>query len=212
MVLEPLPEDLKQLVLKNFNSVTTGFCWEEKAIKLAEVIWNLKPKWSVEIGVYGGKSFLPIGTVVSYLDKNRGIYRALGVDVWEACAAADHYERTPHDNFWRNQSLLDKVRNEAFYFVNNLETLSVQLYIGSSEQASKCFQTHQIGFCHIDGNHSEYHVYKDISNWWSKIYIGGVIVLDDVGWIPDGAVDWVSRRSTEICKLDGSIFFVKQDE
>lgn len=212
MVLEPLPSDLKELVLQNFHNVITGFCWEEKALKIAEIIWTLKPRWSVEIGVYGGKSFIPIGTVISYIDKNQGLHRALGVDVWEANAAADCYENTPHDVFWRNQKLLDKVRNEAFQHVNNLQTLSVQLYIGTSEQASKCFQQNEISFCHIDGNHSEQHVYRDISNWWSKIHTNGVIVLDDIGWIPDGAVEWVARRSKEICKLNGSVFFQKKTD
>jgi hypothetical protein len=210
MILEPLPDDLRSLVVNNFNCVPSGFCSEEKAIKLAEVVWTLKPKWSVEIGVFGGKSFIPISTAVLYIDHNRGNHRAFGVDIWEANVAADQYQNTPHENYWGNQSVHNFVRDQAFQAVKKLRTHSVQLYVSTSEEASLCFNDEEVGLCHIDGNHSELHVHRDLNSWWPKIQTGGVIVLDDLGWIPEKAVNWVKERSSLICEVGSSAFFKKE--
>ena len=54
ITLERLPHDLEAHVLAHFHRVTDGWCWEEKAVKLAVAVWTVRPNLTVEVGVFGG--------------------------------------------------------------------------------------------------------------------------------------------------------------
>jgi predicted O-methyltransferase YrrM len=217
MVLRPLPNDLQEFVLKEFNNAQNGFCWEEKALKLAQVIWTFHPQISIEVGVFGGKSFMPMAAAVTYIDQGRQKNKCYGIDVWEAEEASKNYEQG-HKDYWSNQQMLDLVYEQCKQYVNKLNSSAVELIKISSKEYVKKFNDNEIELLHIDGNHSEEESYNDIVNWWPKLAKGGVLVLDDIGWISNKGVEFCRERGSIIWEYHhtpgspwGSvIFFVKE--
>jgi hypothetical protein len=198
MVLRSIPDDLRLNVLKYFHNAQSGFCWEEKAIKLAEIVWTFHPLISIEIGVFGGKSFMPIAAAVDFIDQNRNKHKCYGIDVWEANEASKNYESTNKD-FWCNQQMLDMTYEQSKLYVKNLNSNCVELIKTTSKDFVTKFNTGTVELLHIDGNHSEQESYNDVINWWPKLAVGGVLVLDDIGW--------VSERAVNFCKEKGSIIW-----
>lgn len=219
MVLAPLPNDLKQTVLDAFNKIDVGFCWEEKAIKLAETVLALKPKKAVEIGVWGGKSFIPICVAMEYLNNLENTYnQSYGIDVWDAVEASKHYEY-PHKEYWGRQDVHNFAYERCMYFVSLLKTANVKIIKDTSENACYLFDNGSVDLCHIDGNHSAEEFTRDILNWWPKLSIGGVLVLDDIGWIPTDMVTMVEEKCKEVWSYNhkntnggdwGSVLFLQK--
>jgi predicted O-methyltransferase YrrM len=199
MKLLPLPDDLKAHILAHFNAVTDGWCWEEKAIKLAEVVWTLKPKLTVEVGVFGGKSFIPMAAVVAHLDQNEGKHSAVGIDAWEATAALENNFGTAHEPFWKDQAMLDGVRARAVGRCNALASRSVKLVKDWSTNAIRDFSDGQINVISLDSNHSEATSFRDVVTWWAKLAPGGVFIFDDTAWeSQQKAVNWLKERGEVI--------------
>lgn len=214
MKLLSLPDDLKAHVLAHFNAVTDGWCWEEKAIKLAEVVWTLKPKLTVEVGVFGGKSFIPMAAVVAHLDQNEGKRRAIGIDAWEAAAALENNLGTDHEPFWKNQAMLDAVRARAIGRCDALASRAVHLVKGWSVGVIEDFDDGEIGVLHVDSNHSEATSFRDVTTWWEKLAPGGVFIFDDTAWeSQQKAVNWLKERGEVIWEYNANgnstMFFLK---
>lgn len=214
MKLLSLPDDLKAHVLAHFSAVTDGWCWEDKAIKLAEVVWTLKPKLTVEVGVFGGKSFIPMAAVVAHLDQNEGKHRAEGIDAWSAVAAVSGNEGTPHEEFWGNQAMLDSIFNKASARVNALASRSVRLIKETSEEAVARYKDGSIDLLSIDGNHEESHALHDAKKWWAKLSTGGVMAFDDTAWeSQQKAVNWLKEHGEVIWEYNqngnSTMFFLK---
>ena len=219
MILRSLPDELRELVLKQFYAVENGFCWEEKALKLAEVIWTFHPKVAIEIGVFGGKSFLPMAAATTFIDQNRGKYTCYGVDVWEGSEAAKNYP-SPHKEYWSNQQLLDVVFEQCTRYIEGLNNEHIKLVKTTSKEFVKEFKDGEVEMLHIDGNHSEQESYDDIINWWPKLAKGGVFILDDIGWVSEAGVNYCKERGSiiwEYFHTQGQpwgdvIFFIKEKE
>jgi len=217
MVLRPLPNDLQALILKHFNNCQIGFCWEEKALKLAEVVWTLHPKIAIEVGVYGGKSFIPIAAAMTYIDQNRNKHKSYGIDVWEAEEASKNYE-AGHKEFWNNQNTLDLAYEHSKKCVEDLNSNCVELVKTTSKSFLTNFKDEEVDFLHIDGNHSEQESYDDIVTWWAKLSKGGVLALDDIGWVSEAGLNFCKERGSilwEYYYTPGSawgsaIFFIKE--
>jgi hypothetical protein len=199
MKLLPLPDDLKAHVLAHFNTVTDGWCWEDKAIKLAEVVWTLKPKLTVEVGVFGGKSFIPMAAVVAHLDQNTGNHSAVGIDAWAAAAALENNLGTAHEQFWKDQAMLDAVHARAIGRCNALACRNVKLVKAWSANAINDFGSGEIQVLSLDSNHSEETSSRDVMTWWVKLAKGGVFIFDDTAWeSQQKAVNWLKERGEVI--------------
>jgi len=218
MVLRSLPPDLQNLVLQQFHKAQTGFCWEEKALKLAEVVWTFHPRISIEIGVFGGKSFMPMAAAVTYIDQGRNRHRCYGIDVWEIEEASKNYEKNDKD-FWSNQNMLNMTYEQSLKYVEELNSNCVCLIKTTSQDFIKNFKDGEIDFLHIDGNHSEEESYNDIVNWWPKMAKNGILVLDDIGWVSNTGVEFCKERSSIIWEYFhkpggswGSVIFFRKEK
>ena len=216
MKLLSLPDDLKAHVLAHFNAVTDGWCWEEKAIKLAEVVWTLKPKLTVEVGVFGGKSFIPMAAVVAHLDQNDGKHKAIGIDAWEAAAALENNLGTDHEPFWKNQAMLDGVRARAIGRCDALASRAVHLVKGWSVDVIDDFDDEEIGVLGLDSNHSEETSLRDVKTWLKKVAIGGVLAFDDTSWPSQRkAVEFLKSKCSTIWDYESgpnSCMFFRREE
>lgn len=166
--------DLAILSSKNLE----GWCVPEKAAELVHFAYKPDVLTCVEIGVFGGKSLIPVATALKI--KGQGI--AYGV---ESYSNADTLKDVPEGNhleWWRSIDL-QKIKAGFLDAVNKLQLNNyVKLLEMASFEAVSKFERHSIDLLHIDGNHTEKIALTDVINWLPKLRPGGYLFLDDISW------------------------------
>ena len=159
-------------------STIEGWCNKDKAQKLYEVITEIKPEICVEIGVFGGSSFLPQALALKH--NNKGII--YGIDPWTNAAALEEMENKANINWWGQidlQGVYDR-------FIKKIELYEVANYCkiirNKSNKVVSNFEDNSIDVLHIDGNHCEKMAYEDSVRYYPKVKVGGYIFFDDIGW------------------------------
>jgi predicted O-methyltransferase YrrM len=66
-----------------FERQLPGWCTKEKAYTLASLVIGTRPAVIVEVGVFGGRSFLPMALALKELGKGM----AIGIDPWSPAAS-----------------------------------------------------------------------------------------------------------------------------
>lgn len=153
-----------------------GWCWEEKALAMAELIVTTKPKVVVEIGVFGGKSLIPQALAVR--DNKAGI--VYGIDSWrnEDCIEDERDELGKE--WWSNLRLHEVHR----YAVEQIWKFGMEkwcvLIRAQSQHCARLFN--QIDILHIDGCHSEVASCRDVDIYLPRVVPGGYVWFDDTNW------------------------------
>lgn len=156
-----------------------GWCTPEKAIVMADIILEYKPKLVVETGIFGGKSAIPLAMAVRE-NKDGVLY---GIDPWTVDAAIAGEQGTEHVDWWSN-----KVNLEEIYrgFVRSTMELDLGYYLRwlrmTSDKASKCFHWGSIGLFHQDSNHSEEISCKEAKLFAPLMKRKSFWVFDDSDW------------------------------
>jgi predicted O-methyltransferase YrrM len=176
---------LTEQILNALNGIPHGWCSIGKALELAETIVENKLETALEIGVYAGRSFIPMALAFKY----RGMGKAIGVDPWDASASIEG--QTGADKEWWG-----KLDHQMIYSGFNDKLAELQLHpfvdvfrVKSSEFSFGGF----IDLLHIDGNHGQEAV-SDASRFAPLVRAGGFAFLDDINWAGDG----VKRAVAEI--------------
>ena len=166
-----------ELLPNNYESLH-GWCTKDKALKTMEMV-NYKTKLIVEIGVFAGKSLLPLALKLKSLNNNG---RVIGIDPWTAEASLEGTNSSENDDWW------SKLDYEFFYKYtkdllkeNNVDSI-VELIRDKGENCAHKFPDNSISILHIDGNHSEETSTKDVIMWHQKIHEDGYIIFDDSQW------------------------------
>lgn len=168
---------IKELCKEDTEGGLPGWCTIEKAVWLASHIIDEKLINIVEIGVYAGKSLIPIGLALKSL--GRGGY-ALGIDSYELQPQIEGIEDNRHivwakdiDFEEKHQIALRTIRSEG-----------VQAHCGiircTSDEIAPLIGS--LDLLHIDGNHSVLGACRDAEVYGAKVRTGGLIVLDDIEW------------------------------
>lgn len=197
--------------IEEIQKTLPGWCSPAKAQALIDMtVKHPKPTY-VEVGVFGGRSFIPVGLAV----KQAG-GRAFAIDPWTVEAAIDG-EVQEHVDWWSKSVDLEKT---YLGFVNALGShdllLMTEVWRKTSETA--CFQWLQtrgpesITSCYVDGNHSHKHALADAQRWLPLVKVGGAIALDDVEERPGvkPAHEWLSIQCSFQGIVDGAAFYTKE--
>ena len=169
----------KKGILHKQKSIA-GWCCQEKAEKLMDLIYEIHPKVCVEIGVFGGSSVYPMASALSFQED--GIIYA--IDPWstEECLRG-----TVPGN--RNYEWWSKLDLEAIYqkFLISLQIHKVSDFCHvmrtTSKEALCHFADESIDILHIDGNHHLEDIeVSDAVMWLPKVKKGGYIWFDDANW------------------------------
>jgi predicted O-methyltransferase YrrM len=203
-VAEPRSELLlRSIKSEAFQVMSTleGWCTTEKASVMIDLIAGTGAKKIVEIGVFGGKSLIPMAIAVKQL--RGGI--VYGVDSWDSRESISGMDEV-HGNWWGTldhesifQGLLQKI--------NELELQNEITLIRSSSES--CSPIPDIDFLHIDGNHSEKASLYDVRKWVPLVKSGGIIVLDDLTWMIGGirsqekTVTWLNESCIKVAEFHG---------
>ncbi len=169
-----------------------GHCSDEKLWALLETLRRCPPGDIVEIGSAWGRSAFALG----WAAQRQGLGPLLCVDPWSAA------ERFQNDaggavNAWAGRMDFDATRA---FFESRLALLprgSVNALAMTSEagaaryRADRRLETPAFGatdyrgavaLLHIDGNHDEAYVARDLEGWGDLVVPGGWLVFDDYRW------------------------------
>jgi predicted O-methyltransferase YrrM len=152
-----------------------------KALVFADLIAAFGLRDAVEIGVYRGRSLLPIAAVL----RDTGGGRVIGIDPWAADAALqrDDHEVGAVVNEWARahpweetyQEVLQRI--DAFGLAAHCEILRT-----TSAEAAATIPDASVGLVHVDGNHDRDAVQRDVEQYLPKLQPGGFLALDDASW------------------------------
>ncbi len=182
---------INQIVDEFTENRIPGWCPLEKALDLAAVVIALRPKITVEIGVYGGKSLLPIALACEAI--NNGV--VIGIDPWTPQASAEGYTGE-NANWW------GQLDHEGIYraFIAGVDRLGLKNRVAVERAKSDDAAVPPvIDLVHLDGQHTEQAI-RDVKRFCSRVRIGGVVVMDDLEWVNDGKPH-VAMAVTELLKL-----------
>lgn len=169
-----------QREITTVNPALQGWCWPGKAIALAESVLNQPDcKIVVEVGVFGGRSLIPMAQACRSVGK--GV--VFGIDPWRAADAIECEHDKENVKWWTEKVDLHDVHKRCVEWIWSLGLDANCVLIRSkSEVAVHAFGEGTIDVLHIDGNHNEELSCRDAMLWLPKVRSGGVIWFDDVHW------------------------------
>lgn len=188
---------MKQNALEAMKQLE-GWCSPEKASVLIDLITEMRPQVVLEVGVFGGKSLIPMALALQYNQRGK-IY---GIDPWDANRSIEGLE-IEHVEWWLSidhetilQGLIEKI-NE--FGLNEY----IELIRATSLDAS--IKPKEIDVLHIDGNHSEETSFIDVTKWVPYVKKGGVIIFDDLDWHTTArAIQWLDEHCTKVTEFRGA--------
>jgi len=159
-----------------------GWCTLHKATKLYDLALMPETRLAVEIGVFGGKSLLPIAAAF----RNKGAGRVFGIEPWDNGIAVETVTGTENDKWWSEVDLVAIKRG----FLQKVAEFGLEEYVKileiPSDAAVLMFQSARysgkIDLVHVDGAHSLEQSVFDVSYWHRLCRTGAHLVLDDVNW------------------------------
>lgn len=185
--------EFKQAAYKIMDNVYHGWCSHAKASVLLDIITKIQPTKIVEIGVWAGKSLIPM----AYALKRNGKGKIYGIDPWNSTESLVGVANESNKAYWSWVDH-DAVFNNLIIRINEFQlTDQIELIRSTSEEAPLI---NDIDFLHIDGNHSEVTSYLDVTKWTPLVRPGGWIILDDISWYEDGyytqarSVEWLDKH------------------
>lgn len=181
-----------------------GWCSHQKASILVDIIAAAGARTIVEIGVWGGKSLLPMAYTLKKRPENGKIY---GIDPWDNVASIEGATHEHNIAYWSvvdHEGVLRQLEKVIHDW--GLEE-QVELIRASSADAPII---ENIDVLHIDGNHSEVTSYIDVTKWVPLVRKGGWIIFDDMNWFENGvtttkrAIDYLNEHCHQIAEINES--------
>jgi predicted O-methyltransferase YrrM len=195
-------EDLRKLI-ESVSPTLDGWCAKEKAIYLIAVILSKKPKVVVEIGVFGGSSFIPMALALNLI----GTGEIYGIDPWSSSSSSEGMEG-------ENLEWWSSLDHEQIYkrFLQSLNRYGlgdaawINLCRMTSTQAIGKFS--EIDVLHIDGNHSVEQSLFDAQRYCPLVSRNGIIIFDDYQqFYTQAASDWMDKHYQVLFDIDTSRFY-----
>lgn len=165
--------------ITDLHARVTGWCPLDKMLVLASAVVFNRPAVICEIGVWGGKSLLPMALACQAI----GHGKVIAIDPWskEASLAGFNPEDT-HDqqniNWWGAQD------HEMVYisFLEHVRNLGLQDIVEVRRAKSDDVEAPgSLDLFHLDGSHTEQAI-RDMDRFASKVESRGLVVTDDDEW------------------------------
>lgn len=157
-----------------------GFCTPQKAKHLYDLMISERPKLTVEVGVYGGRSLFPLA-LGAY---RNGFGRVVGIDMWTSEAATEG-EPDVYTETWKTHNFEDKFIQVCEFARREPYSSIVEIRRNHLVVAADDFDDESIGIFHEDGNHSKTVSQASVKAWVPKVKSGGIFIFDDPGWNGD---------------------------
>lgn len=207
-----LYHELKEIV----NLIPADFgggCPVSKSFLMAYIALEQHYKTYVEIGVYRGRSFFPMGHA---MQKTGGM--AYGIDPYDKELARefdlDDFSVGQVNQFIDNTDF-HSIYEKCIQFQNQLGLSNNTEFIReSSSYAVDYFIQNSISIdmLHIDGNHDTKHVMSDVKNYTPLLSHGGCVVIDDINWYSvKPALNYLLATDYKIIFIHKNFAILKKD-
>jgi predicted O-methyltransferase YrrM len=171
-----------------------------------DLIFKNRPETIVEIGVFGGKSLVPMAFALKGNKKGK-IY---GIDPWSNQASIEHVQNEVNRHWWGTLNL-EAIR---LGLVSQITRFGLDPYVELIQKTSADTPPiPNIDMLHIDGNHSDPTSYFDVIKWVPLVKSGGWIIFDDMTWYENGtyttarAVAWLDEHCLKFGEFkDGCVW------
>ena len=176
--------DLQSLIIRDEYD-EGGWCFDEKRKLIHNLVKTTHSKVCVEIGVYKGSSLFAFAEILETIGG-----KITGIDPWsfemsknDIETADKIYEDYFYNQLLKGQETFDIIYNGVSDIVSNNDmSKTITLLRKPSEDAFIEFENESIDIIHIDGNHNEMNVSRDILLYLPLVKKGGYIVMDDSDW------------------------------
>ena len=182
-----------------------GWCTLEKANTLASLIASTRPKLITEVGIWAGRSFLPMALALKHV----GSGKIVGIDPWKAEESAK--EMTGEDLKWWATVDHERIFND---FNNWIAARGVGPFVEIHRCRSDQFDVKRmletnglIDLCHIDGSHGEAASVFDVNNFAANTRVGGYCYFDDVEWAKKASNMLPSMGFQRLFTIDGGALY-----
>lgn len=193
--------------MKNLHKLITndqydigGLCTEPKGNVIKSLVINSNAKLCVEIGVFKGSSLLYFAEA---LQETGG--KVIGIDPYEMGSLKNEIPNKQvshiiYNVLFKEQKTLDDIYSNLKQIIgdNDLGDL-IDLIRDKSENYHQNIESESIDVLHIDGNHDEEYVSKDILNYLPLVKKGGYIIMDDITWV--GVKNSINNHLINSCHL-----------
>lgn len=164
---------IEELIQEN-NTHVGGWCSEEKQRFLGEIVVERNLNRLIEIGVWQGKSIIPM----AWGCKQKGSGKVIAIDAYDVAYLLEN-GGDEHPSYYA----ADQQENEQ-KFLENLDKFGLRDFVEyegpqTSLEAVKKYKKSEFDLIHIDANHSEINSLQDFYSWFPKLKDGGILVLDD---------------------------------
>lgn len=190
-----IPESLKQ-TLETIIPSMEGWCTPEKAVLLANLIEERKPKVVVESGIFGGRSLIAMGLALRLV----GSGTVTGIDPWSLDAALEGNVGKENAEWWQKNVDLEKI---YVGFVQEILarglTPQCRWIRSKSDVVSRMFDNGSVHFFHQDSNHSEEVSCLEVKSWHKKMAPNSIWVLDDSDWLTQAkAIELIKQAGFKV--------------
>ena len=170
-----VPQLLAQI--ETVHAETAGWCPLSKAHELAMAVVTLRPRVTVEIGVFGGRSFLPMAMAAEAVDCGS----VMAIDPWSPKESAAGYSGV--NAKWWSDLNHDKIYRD---FANSVAALGLTKRVEIQRVKSDDAKVpEKIDLISIDGQHTDQAI-LDVERFCPNVRVGGIVVADDLGWNNEG--------------------------
>jgi hypothetical protein len=169
-----------------------GWCDYAKAQALASTVLALRPRVTLEIGVFGGRSFLPMA--LAHKEFGGGV--CIGIDPW-----LNHASK--QGQVGKDEAYWAQLDHESVYqvFLTAMRQLSVESFCRIHRMTTDEFDPiPEVGMLHVDGNHGP-QAESDIKRFSPMVVSGGFCCLDDLDWTggaPRRGAEWMLQNGFEM--------------
>ena len=183
-----------------------GWCSDRKAGLLIDLILAKSPDVIVEIGVYGGKSLVPMAHAL----KANGKGVIYGIDPWSTTASLEDVVNDSNRAYWGwidHEAIMRTLIQRIGQFQLHDQIKLIRKTSANADPIDG------IDILHVDGNHSDSTSYLDVTKWVPMMKRGGWIIFDDMTWYENGtyttarAVGWLDKNCIKVAEYtDDSVW------
>jgi hypothetical protein len=155
-----------------------GWCTPRKAKILYDLVLASDARMSVELGVFGGRSLIPLALA----HRHKGSGFATGVDPWEARSALEGGNDPRNNAWWSGLDLESIYAGFVRAVLAHDLTYRCRWVRATSDAAVGLFADESVTLLHQDSNHSELVSCGEVRLWAPKVRSGGYWVIDDTDW------------------------------
>jgi Methyltransferase domain len=173
-------QEISALLEDSRKPLVEGWCRVEKAFAMAATVFGLRPKVSIELGVWAGRSLLPVALAL----KEAGCGYIVGIDPFSPVASAEGYDPKNRD-WWLHAANHEYALNQLNGLICELGVQNVVKFVRTTSDAYALDGDTVIDLLHIDGVHT-FQARKDVNKYAPRVRVGGIVFVDDPSWEVEG--------------------------